>query len=324
MGPEKMTELTIGVDISKDHLDAACHTSGRQARFPYDASGLRALRGWIGPVQRVARLVYEATGRYHADLEDAFEGWPLVKVNPGRARRFAEACGTHAKTDAVAQNARFQHDARMLARMGAQLELVPDLPVSPEMRALRRLHSAREGLVRDRISLMQREKQARLPLLRRLSATALRLAERQLAEVEAAIRDAIAADPALARRNAVLTSIPGVGPHLSATLVTEMPELGTASDKEIAALAGVAPMTRQSGRWSGKAWVTGGRSHVRRALFMPALNASQHNPDLRRTYERLLAAGRAPKVAITAVMRKLIILANTLLAENLLWAPRTA
>lgn len=311
-----MTELTIGVDISKDHLDAACHTSGRQARFPYDAGGLRALRRWIGPVRRVARLVYEATGRYHADLEDAFEGWPLVKVNPGRARRFAEACGTRAKTDAV--------DARMLARMGAQLALVPDPPVSSPMRALRRLQTARDGLVRDRISLMQREKQARLPLLRRLAATALRLVERQLAEVEAAIRDAIAADPALARRHVVLTSIPGVGPHLSATLVAEMPELGTASDKEIAALAGVAPMTRQSGRWSGRAWVTGGRTHVRRALFMPALNASRYNPDLRRTYERLLAAGKAPKVAITAVMRKLVILANTLLAENRLWAPRTA
>ena len=121
-----MTELTIGVDISKDHLDAACFTSGRQARFANDAAGLKALRQWIGPVHRVARVVYEATGRYHAPLEQALAAWPLVMVDPLRARRFAEASGTRAKTDAV--------DARMLAQMGARLALPPDPPAAPGAR----------------------------------------------------------------------------------------------------------------------------------------------------------------------------------------------
>ena len=108
-GSEKMTQLTIGVDIAKDHLDAACFTTGREGRFPNDAGGLKALRRWIGPAAP-SRDVYEPTGRFHVGLEQAFAGWPLVKVNPLQARRFAEACGTRAKTDAV--------DARMLARMG--------------------------------------------------------------------------------------------------------------------------------------------------------------------------------------------------------------
>jgi transposase len=311
-----MTELTIGVDISKRRLDAACYTSGRQERFANDAAGLKALRRWIGPGRLVARLVYEATGRYHAGLEAAFAGWPLVKVNPLRARRFAEACGTRAKTDAV--------DARMLARMGAQLALPPDPPAGPGARELQALQTARAGLVGDRIALMQRADQARLPLLRRLAARALRLIEAQLAEVETAIAARIAADRALARRQEILLSIPCVGQHLSATLVVEMPELGAASAKEIAALAGVAPLTRQSGQWTGKARISGGRGDLRRALYMPALNAIRYHPDMRRLYERLTAAGKPAKVAIVAVMRKLLVLANALVAQDRLWEPRPA
>ena len=171
---------------------------------------------------------------------------------------------------------------------------------------------------------MQRADQARLPLLRRLAARALRLVEAQLAEVEAAIAARIAADRALARRQEILLSIPCVGQHLSATLVVEMPELGTASAKEIAALAGVAPLTRQSGQWTGKARISGGRGDLRRALYMPALNAIRYHPDMRRLYERLTAAGKPAKVAIVAVMRKLLVLANALVAQDRLWEPRPA
>lgn len=311
-----MTELTIGVDISKDHLDAACFTSGRQARFANDAAGLKALRQWIGPVRRVARIVYEATGRYHARLEQAFAAWPLVKVAPLRARRFAEASGARAKTDAV--------DARMLARMGARLALPPDPPVAPGARELTALQTARDGLVRDRTALIQREKHADLPLLRRFATRALRLVDAQIAEVEAAIAERIAADPERARRREILVSIPGVGPQLSALLVVGMPELGAASAKEVAALAGVAPMTRQSGQWTGKAWISGGRADVRRGLFMPALNAVRHNPDIRRFYGRLVAAGKPKKVALVASMRKLLILANVLITQDRSWEPRSA
>jgi transposase len=313
-GSEKMTELSIGVDVSKAHLDAACFTTGREARFPNDAAGRKTLRRWIGPAERVARIVYEPTGRFHVGLEQALAGQPLVKVNPLRARRFAEACGARAKTDAI--------DARMLARMGAQLALPPDPPASEAMRELRELQTARSGLVRDRIVQIQRRDQATLPLLRRQATTSLRAVEQQLAAVEAEIAARIAADPVLAARQDILASIPGFGPRSSATLIVQMPELGAASAKEVAALAGLAPMTRQSGQWHGKARVAGGRGDPRRALYMPALTAIRHHPDIRRFYERLCAAGKPPKVAITAVMRKLVILANTLIAQQRLWEPR--
>ena len=195
--------------------------------------------------------------------------------------------------------------------MGARLALPPDPPAAPGARELRALQTARDGLARDRIALMQREKHAALPLLRRLAARALRLVEAQIAAVDAAIAERIAADPTRARRQEILVSIPGVGPQLSALLVVAMPELGAASARQIAALAGVAPTTRQSGQWTGKAWISGGRADVRRGLYMPTLNAVRHNPDVRRFYDRLVAAGKPKKLALVADLRKLRVLATS-------------
>lgn len=239
-----------------------------------------------------------------------------MKVNPLQARRFAEACGTRAKTDAV--------DARMLARMGARLELPPDPPICEAIREPCYLQAARAGIMRARIAVQQRRGQARLALLRRQADRSLREFDRQLAELEAEIDTRIAADPGLDARRRILLSVPGFGPHVTAALVAQMPELGALSAKEAASLAGLAPNTRQSGRWQGKARISGGRRALRQALYMPALSAVRHNPDMRRTFERLRAAGKPPKLAITAVMRKLVLLANTLLAEGRAWEPRAA
>ena len=310
-----MTQDTVGIDISKAHLDTFRLGTGKRARFDNTASGLRDFSRWIGntPPELV---VYEPTCSCHRRLEMAFSGHlPLVKVNPLQARRFAEAHGTRAKTDAV--------DARMLAVMGRALDLVPDPPADERQRDIRELHVARVGLVRDRSALRNRLQTQYLGLTRRLTKARLAQVERQIAVLEAEIEARMRACPRRARAQDILTSIPGIGTISARALLTECPEIGTLGNKQVAALAGVAPMTRESGKWRGKAVIQGGRKHLRQALYMPALVAMKRNPDLARKYDTMRAAGKPHKVALTTLMRKLIQLANTLIRENRKWEPKT-
>lgn len=311
-----MTDTTIGIDISKDHLDAHRLPGDERRRFPNTAAGHAALIGWIGTVP--ARVVYEPTGPYHRKLEVrlAGAGMPIVKVNPCRARRFAEGLGQLAKTDRL--------DAAMLARMGALLLLEPRPVRNAILNELKDLHMAREALVKDRTAAKNRAKALSLALLKRHNAARLKQIESQLAAVDAAIAELIASDPVMAERFAILRSIPGIAAVTAAMLVTEMPELGLLDGKQIASLAGLAPVARQSGQWKGKAFIQAGRAHVRQALYMPALVATRFNPDLKAKYDQLTAAGKAPKQAITAVMRKLIVLANALLKKGRTWQENPA
>jgi len=312
-----MTNTTIGVDISKDHLDAYRMNDGASRRFANKAAGHRAFLDWLGPseARQGLRIVYEPTGPYHRSFEQklAAAGLALVKVNPRQARRFAEATGQLAKTDPL--------DAAMLARMGALLELEARPVRSPIANDLKDLHMAREALVKNRIRAKTRAKMLALPLLKRQNAEQLKQIERQMAVIEKEIMAIIAADPDLASRLAILVSIPGVSAVTAFALLIDMPELGTLEHGQAASLAGLAPVTRQSGRWTGRASIRAGRANVRRALYMPALSAMQFNPDLKAKYQQLKAAGKAPKVAITAIMRKLVVLANALLRDQRTWAP---
>lgn len=311
-----MTETTIGLDISKDVLDAHDLESGESQRFTNDAAGHKRLVAWAGQAtggKGLARAVYEPTGPYHRLLERALAtaGFALVKVNPRQARRFAEATGKLAKTDRT--------DAAMLARMGAALQL-PARPLQSDLlHDLKELLVARDALVRDRTAAKNRAKRLTLPLLRRQNARRLQQISRQIEAVEAAIAALIASDPALAQRFAILISIPGIGPLAAYTLLIEMPELGDLDGKQAASLAGLAPVARQSGRWTGRAFIRGGRANVRQALYMPALVAIRYNPQLEAVYKRLKAAGKPSKVAITAAMRKLITIANALLRDGRKW-----
>ena len=311
-----MTQTTIGIDISKDHLDAHRLPGDKQRRFPNTAAGHAALMRWIGATP--ARVVFEPTGPYHRKLEVrlAQAGMPIVKVNPRRARRFAQAIGQRAKTDRL--------DAAMLARMGALLSLEPRPVRDAALNELKDLHMAREALVKDRTAAKNRAKSLSLALLKRHNAAPLKQIESQLAAVDAAIAEIIAGDPVMAERFAILLSIPGIAAATAAMLVTEMPELGQLDGKQIASLAGLAPVARQSGQWKGKAFIHGGRAHVRQALYMPALVATRFNPDLKAKYDQLTAAGKAPKQAITAVMPKLIVLANALLKKSQTWKENAA
>jgi transposase len=310
-----MTLITIGVDVSKDTLDVHLHPDGLHRQFTNDAAGYRAVLGWVAG-RPVARLVFEASGAYHRAFERAMgeAGLALCKVNPARARRFAEAIGQSAKTDRI--------DAAMLARMGAVLE--PEARAAPSKTAsdLKELHMMRAALVKDRTAAKNRAGTLTLPLLKRQLRQRLAAIDRQITQIEQAMQALIEADPELARKRDILISIPGIAERSAFALLTGMPELGDLGNPAASALSGTAPRTRQSGKWTGKAFVQGGRAHVRRSLYMPALAAARFNPDLNHTYRHLTGRGKPPKLALTAIMRKLIILANTLIRENRKWTPK--
>lgn len=304
-----MTKDSIGIDISKAHLDVAWPQKGKSARFANSSQGFSALNRWIGDGQPEL-VVYEATGVYHGAFERAFAGrQPLVKVNPLQARRFAQACGQRAKTDKV--------DAAMLAAMGAALALEPDPVVSKEQHELKELRIERTALIKDQTRLKNRLQTQTLTITRRQTRARLAQIERQLKAIDAEIAKRLDQD----RKRAVdiLTSIPGIGSATAAAILIECPELGTLGRKQIASLTGLAPMTRQSGQWRGKAFIQGGRKVLRDALYMPALVAARFNPDMTAKYRAMTKAGKPPKVAIITIMRKLIELANTLIKQNRKW-----
>ncbi len=209
----------------------------------------------------------------------------------------------------------------MLARMGAALALEPQPVKSEILHELNDLQVARRALVKDRTAAKNRAKALRLPLLKRQNAARLKRIEADLAQIDGAITAMIMAEPELGARHEILISIAGISGVTAAAMITLMPELGALDQKQAASLAGLAPVTRQSGNWRGKAFIQGGRTALREALYMPALVACRFNPDLKAKYIQLIAAGKPPKVAIVAIMRKLLILANALIRDNRKWTP---
>jgi len=314
-----MNKDSIGVDISKDNLDVHRLSSGVSRRFPNTQQGHQAFIVWVG--SSLDCVVFEPTGAYHRAFESALAAahLPMIKVNPRQARRFADALGVLAKTD--------QLDAVLLAKMGSVLDLALYQAPSEKIIFLKQLQTARDALISDRTAAKNRQKILELPLLRQQNEDRLTQIAAQLEEIEAEIHRLIQDDPLLKRRFEILTSIPGVGDLTAFVLLAEMPELGQLDGKQVAALAGLAPMVRQSGRWTGRACLRGGRSRVRRGLYMAALSASRFNQDLKAKYQAFKKAGKPFKVALSALMRKLIVLANCLLSQDRFWekkAPRTA
>jgi transposase len=305
---------SIGIDISRGTLDVHRLTTGETAQFANSPTGLRALHRWVGP-QMPDIVVYQATGIFHRALEGDLSGkLPLVKVNPLQARHFAKARGTRAKTDTL--------DAQMLAMMGAALNLSPDEPVDRNQHVLKELQVARTALIKERTRLKNREKTQTLPLLKRQSKARLDQITRQLTQLEEALLGLLKQSPKKARAFDILCSIPGLGTITAMTILVECPEIGTMTGKQIASLAGLAPMTRQSGQWRGKAFIQGGRKFLRDALYMPALVAARYNPDLRQKYQAMIEAHKPAKVALTCLMRKLIVLANSLIKQDRKWTPK--
>ncbi len=306
----------IGIDISKAHLDVASHSTGELLQFTNDAKGHRLLGKWLGK-RDVKSITFEATGPYHRGLERFLRarGLDFARVNPYQARCFAEASGKLAKTDPL--------DALMLARFGAVMQPAECTGRSHVIDMIGELVCARRALVKDRTAAKNRQHNLQAGLLKRQTKQRLRQIKADIAAIDAECLGLIRGDETLGKRYDILLSIPGIGPTTAIIILAEMPELGTMDKRQTAALAGLAPITRKSGTWKGKSFIRGGRADLRQALYMPAMVTIRFNHELKARHEKFITNGKPFKVAITAIMRKLIITANALLRDNRKWSKIT-
>lgn len=307
-----MEQVFVGIDVAKDRLDVHVLPSGEAFAVARDGEGVERL------IERLAALapalvVLEATGGYETVVASALAGagLPLAVVNPRQIRDFARALGRLAKTDAL--------DAQAIALFAERIHPEPRPLADAEARALAELVQRRRQIVE--MMTAERNRRQRLGgkrMARRIDAH-LAWLQKELSALEADLGDAIRGTPAWREAEDLLTSVPGVGDKLARTLIADLPELGRLDRKQIAALVGVAPLNRDSGTMRGKRTAWGGRAKVRAVLYMAALVAAHHNPVLARFYRRLLAAGKAKKLALAAVMRKLLTILNAILRDKTPW-----
>ena len=300
----------VGVDVSKAILDVAVHGNSKTLSFSNDSAGHRKLLAFLLPLQP-RQVVIESTGSYDLKVTDAMHdaGLPVVRINPRQGRDFAKATGQLAKTDRL--------DASILARMGQVLEMPRYEPKAPWQRRLAEWTHRRAQLLDLLTAERLRAETLEDPLLRRMARTHIASVARTVKVLDREIAAQVQAQPQLA----VLRSLKGVGPVLQAVLACELPELGRITGKAIAKLAGVAPMARDSGTLRGRRTVWGGRGQVRTPLYMAAMSASRFDPMLRAFYQGLRARGKAGKVAIVAVMRKMLVILNARMRDQMALAP---
>lgn len=312
--PSAETKVYIGIDGCKAWLDVYLHPLGQRLRVANSREGLKQLKKTLTACD-TALAVIEATGKYHRLAHRSLHAWgvSVAVVNPLRSRLFAEASGALAKTDRL--------DARMLALYAESLEPAPTAPLPEFVEELQELLRARQSATAEATALSNRRSSGQGAFLKRQLAGLLKNLKAHIARLDGEIERRIAADPSLARRYQILRSIPGIGPVAAASLTAGLTELGQFSNKAIAMLVGVAPVACDSGKMTGQRRIRGGRAHLRPPLYMAALSAIRVNPDLAFFYKRLRDQGKAAKLALTAVMRKLIVLANTLIRQKRLWRP---
>ena len=310
------TAVFVGIDVSKRQLDVAVRPAGEPWTVPYDEGGLAALVArlqGLGPTL----IVLEATGGLDGALAGALAAaaLPVVVVNPRQVRDFARATGTLAKTDRL--------DAQILAQFAEAVRPTPRLLPDAQAQELAGLLQRRRQLVdmltaeRNRLAIAPRRVRPQIQ-------AHIEWLHQQLRQFDDDLRTLIRTSPLWRATDDLLRSTPGVGPVLATTLVAALPELGTLTRQQIAALVGVAPLNRDSGTLRGRRTIWGGRAHVRAVLYMGTLVATRHNPVIAAFYQRLRAAGKIPKVALTACMRKLLTILNAMLKHRTRWAPTLA
>jgi transposase len=301
---QNITPVYAGLDIAK--ADLQLHLQGKSSHGPNTAGGRRQLRQRLAAIPGV-HVICEATGGYERAVVAALHAahQPVSVLNPARVRQFARASGELAKTDPI--------DAARLTAFGYAFRPAPTPPRTPAESKLAALVARRAQLLERRVAERQRADTCTEPALRKLFTTGLAQMEKHLAKVEALITALLAEQPALAQPVQRLDAILGVGPITAVTVLAAMPELGQLNGRQAAALAGVAPYNRDSGQWAGQRRIRGGRAAVRCALYRAALPASRHNRQLKAFHDRLIAAGKPAKLALTAVMRKLIVRMNHVL-----------
>jgi transposase len=296
-----MTTIYTGLDIAK--LNLQLHLAGRVHDLPNTAAGHRRLLKLLA-AQPGVQVVCEATGGYERDIVAALHdaSMPVSILNPARVRHFARATGQRAKTDHI--------DAAVLSAYGQALQPKPTAPRTEQEQQLTELIRRRVQVLEILVAQRQQAERLSLPALRRQAQSLVRRLERDLEQIETQLRELRAQVTTLDARVQKLEAITGVGTITALGVLAELPELGTLNRRQAAALAGLAPHPRESGQWHGRRSIGGGRAPVRRALYMAALVAARSNRQLKEFYQRLRAAGKPAKVALTAVMRKLIVLMN--------------
>jgi transposase len=308
--------IFVGIDVAKERLDVALRPTGETWTVSHDESGVSTLLARLQALPPTL-IVLEATGGLELSLTGALaaSGLPVVVVNPRQVRDFAKAIGRLAKTDAL--------DAAVLAQFAEVIR--PALRPLPDAatQALSALLARRRQLIEMRTAEQHRLGHA-LPAVRKGIQAHLSWLDRQLARTDEDLTQAVRESPAWQVQDDLLQSTPGVGPILARTLLADLPELGTLTRQQIAALVGVAPLNRDSGTWRGRRRVWGGRADVRAILYMGTLVATRFNPVIRAFYQRLCAAGKAKKVALTACMRKLLTILNAMLKHQTPWTIKCA
>ena len=313
MSPTTNQPIYVGVDVSKNNLQAAILPSGDSFSVPNDEGGLDELTNRLRGAPPTTLVVLEATGGYERPVvaSVAASKIAVAVVNPRQVRDFAKATGTLAKTDRI--------DARILARFAQAIRPSPKSPPDAEAREFCAIVARRRQI----ISMMSAEKN-RLSIrdskaVRKRIQAHIRWLQKELEGIDKGLDEAIEDSPTFKENEALLKSVPGVGEVLCRTLLAELPELGSLSPKKLCALVGVAPLNRDSGDRRGKRTTWGGRSGVRKALYMGALVAARHNPTIKEFYERLLGAGKPKKVALVACMRKLLVILNAMIRDRSPW-----
>jgi transposase len=311
-----MSNVFVGIDVAGDHLDVHVLPQGEAFACPNDPDGIASLVERLRPA-RPALVVLEATGGYEslvaADLAAA--DLPVAVVNPRQPRDFARALGILAKTDRI--------DARALALFAEKVQPRCHTPRCDRDRRLKALVTRRHQLVGMRTAELNRRPLAPDEVRKSIDRV-VKLLNRQIEALEHDIDGTIRHMPQWREKDDLLQGVPGVGPGTSRTLLAALPELGTLNRRQIASLVGLAPFNRDSGQMRGRRTIWGGRADVRCALYMATLSAVRFNPVLRTFYQRLLAAGKKPKLALTACMRKLLTILNAMLRNHQQWQHQNA
>lgn len=308
--------LAAGIDVGQRFLDVGLAPSGKTFRVANAADGIAAILERLAD-EGVGRVVLEAIGPYAQRLVSALAiaGFEVGLVNPRRIKAFREFEGRRAKTDRL--------DARLIARFAlAMTDAIRPLPTSDQL-ALKALSTRRRQLTEMIAMEKTRIKQTAEPLLLDSHRAAIAALSEQCRHIEAELARRIGDDPQLASTFEILTSVPGIGPRVATALVTELPEIGRTDRRAIASLAGLAPHISQSGNAPPRAAISGGRPCVRAALYMAALVASRHNPEMKRAYLNLRSQGKPGKLALVAIARKLLVTANALVKNNTRYTPQS-
>lgn len=305
-------ELFVGIDVAKDHLDVHVHPTGEATVYESTREGVASLIHYLKGM-RPKLIVVEATGGYETTLaaELMAAELPVAVVNPRRVRRYAEGIGKRAKTDAI--------DAYVLARFAQTVEPPIKGPVTQEEQAIKDLVARRRQLVDFRAKEKTRLSQASSAGIRRSIERIIDALTREIKEIERQLNTHIKNNPVWREKDHIIQSATGVGAATSHTLLADLPEIGAIRQAKITALVGIVPLNHDSGKMKGRRMISGGRMRVRNSLYMATISAIRHNGTIKAFYRRLRDAGKPAKVAITACMRKLLIILNAMVRKRELY-----